>query len=300
MGLPDRPDAPARVLLAGSGQCGADFSGVMGIIIDDGYLTDFTGDLEAAADAAEGDKGFLKLGDGDILAMSDGDGGEGVADVVITRDAETEEAKHLLGAVGFEAGEEEIGAAEGVGSNVSGVVVVVGRVGIGVEAIGIGDQVGGKWLVEELLDAGVVVAGDEMAVGGEELDKAMESVLVALGGGEDIGVVMFDVGDDGGLGAEAEEHMVIFVRFDDKVGALAGTAINAPAREDATDDNGRVLVGGDKNFGEEASGGGFAVGAGDSEAVGVSHEVAEEAVSFIDGEILGERGLVFGIGSGDG
>jgi hypothetical protein len=54
MGLPDGPNAPVQVAGAGGGEGGADFGGMVRVVIDDRDPAWFPEELKAAAGAVKG------------------------------------------------------------------------------------------------------------------------------------------------------------------------------------------------------------------------------------------------------
>ena len=92
MRLEQRHDASPRITATRSIECGADFGGVMRIVIDDDRSAEFAEDLKASIDAEE--FGEAANGDGgvDLQFARDGDRREGVAHVVLAGNEEFERA----------------------------------------------------------------------------------------------------------------------------------------------------------------------------------------------------------------
>ena len=87
MGLEDDVDALVAAL-AGGGEGGANFGGVVAVVVDDGDAAGLAAKLEAAIDTAEVAEALGNLVGGDFELAGDGDGGSGVEHVVAAGDME--------------------------------------------------------------------------------------------------------------------------------------------------------------------------------------------------------------------
>ena len=102
-------------------------------------------------------------------------------------------------------------------------------------------------------------------------------------------MIVFDVGDDGTVRTQAEEHMVIFVRFDDEVVASAGTAVAVPLRQHAAQNDRRVLPGFQQYLGDHGRGRGLAMRSGDGDADLSGHQYAQEISALEHRYAIGPR-----------
>ena len=266
---------------------------MVGVVVDDGHVADFTGDLEATADAAKGCQALMQVGKGKAEPATDGDGGEGVAHVVPAGKAEPGEPQGLVSGQ-----DEEVAAAKLVGANVDSREVVVAPARF--QTVGDDVDAGQVSVVEQAAHAFVIGAGHQSATGGQKVDEAVEGVAVIGWGGENVGMVVLDVGDDGDARAQPEEHIVVLVGLDDEDVAPAGAAVAAKTGQDAADDDGGIATGLQQEVGDEAGGRGLAVGTGDGNARLLGHEVAEEIGALEDGQAGGAGGHKFGVVLRDG
>lgn len=81
VGLEEYVDSPVAAL-AGGGEGGADFGGVMAVVVDDGDAADGAAMLEAAVDATETAEAFRYETGRNAEFDADGNGGGGVEQVV--------------------------------------------------------------------------------------------------------------------------------------------------------------------------------------------------------------------------
>ena len=188
-------------------------------------------------------------------------------------------------------------------------------VGVGGEAVALYVAEGAGAAVG---DVGVAVVGDEAAAFGDEVDHALEGGLDGFEVGVDVGVIELYVGEDGGvgkvveeLGAFVEEGGVVLVAFEEE-GAGGGVDVEAGAEvfgyatdEEGGGEGGVGAAGYFVDPGEHAGGGGFAVGAGDDEALAVGEELVVdegghggEGDARVGGAVEDE--LEFGVAAGDG
>ncbi|MNE52320.1 hypothetical protein D3C80_1469860 [compost metagenome] len=72
-----------------------------------------------------------------------------------------------------------------------------------------------------------------------------------------------------------QEAGIAFVCFGDQVAAGAQLGIGTGSGQAATDDEGRVQATGGEHRGQQAGGGGLAMGTGDRDAVAVAHQLGE-------------------------
>src|ERR1700678_2092549 len=78
--------------LAGGGECGGDFGGVVAVVVDDGDAVGAAAKLEAAVDSVEAGQALGDFLCRDFKLTGDGDGGGGVEDVVTAGNAKLEGA----------------------------------------------------------------------------------------------------------------------------------------------------------------------------------------------------------------
>ena len=132
VGLEEAEDA-GGVEAFGGGEGGGDFAGVMAVVVDEGEAGGAVADFEAAFGATKGFQGVLDGVEGDAEFGGEGDGGEGVGDVVFAWDAEGGGAEEGAALVDF-----EVGVVGFAGEDVGG----VGGVGVAVPAVA--DGLGGR------------------------------------------------------------------------------------------------------------------------------------------------------------
>ena len=90
---------------AGGGEGGANLSGVVAVIVDDGDAASLAAKLEAPVDSAETAEAFGNLIRVHAELMGDGDGGSGVEDVVASGNMEFEGTERAESRSDLEAGE---------------------------------------------------------------------------------------------------------------------------------------------------------------------------------------------------
>lgn len=146
----------------------------------------------------------------------------------------------------------------------------------------------------------VVETGGDGAVEGHlvhELDEAVFHVgHVAVA----VHVLAVEVGDDGEDGGEFKEAAVALVGFGDEVVGVAAAGVGVEEVDAAADDDGGVEVSGGEDGRDHAGGRGFAVHAGDGDAVLEAHEFGEHLRAGDDGDFAEEGFGDFGIVGGDG
>ncbi|MNZ54994.1 hypothetical protein D3C78_729110 [compost metagenome] len=242
------------------------FGRVVAVVVDQHHAAafdrQFAVHLEAAADALEAgqalDDGFV----GDAFVGGDGDGGQGVEHVVVAGHVH----RHLQRlAVATQHGE--------VGLHAHLADVDGADVGLVAEAIGHGRALD---LWQDLAHYRVVQAHHGQAVERQvvqELDEGfLQLVEVTLVGGHVVGV---DVGDHSNHRLQVQEAGVAFVGFGDQVTAGTQLRIGAGSGQAATDDERRVQATGRKYRGQQAGGGGLAMGTGNRHTMAVAHQLSE-------------------------
>ena len=100
-------------------------------------------------------------------------------------------------------------------------------------------------------------------------------------------VLAVEVGDDGEDGRELEEGAVAFVGFGDEVLRGAEAGVGAEGVDAAADDDGGIEAAGGEHAGDHGGGGGFAVHAGDGDAVFEAHELGQHFGALDDGDFAG-------------
>ncbi len=148
--------------------------------------------------------------------------------------------------------------------------------------------------------AGVVGAQEQETFGAQAFHKIPEGSREIRRGGETIGVVVFHVGDHGGVGAQSQKHAVILIGFDDEILSLPGVGVAAQVGRDAADDVGGVLPQDGERPGQHGGGGGLAVRPGHGETILPMHQVIEKISPFEDGDTPLAGGLHLRIVVGDG
>ena len=149
--------------------------------------------------------------------------------------------------------------------------------------------------VHERGGRGVVEAGDQRAIERDQSGEGFEGRVHILEGGITIGMVVLDVGDDGNERFQAQEHAVVFVRFDDEGTTLARPRVGLQVGERGTDDERRVAAEGEQHPCDHGAGGGLAVRASHGDADLVFHQATEEIRALVDRDAARARFLDLGI-----
>ena len=102
-----------------------------------------------------------------------------------------------------------------------------------------------------------------------------------------IHVLAVEVGDHGEDGRELEEGAIAFVGFGDQVLRGAEAGVGAERVDAATYDDGGIEAAGSEHAGHHGGGGGFAVHAGDGDAVFEAHQLGEHLGALDDGNLAG-------------
>ena len=113
-------------------------------------------------------------------------------------------------------------------------------------------------------------------------------------------VVFVDIGNHGEHGTKIQEGGVAFVGLGHDVVALPELGVTAGGGEFAADNEGGVEAGGAEDGGGQAGGGGFAMGAGDGDALAQAHQFGQHQRARNHRNVLRVRGLHFGIVGLDG
>ena len=256
-----RPDLP------GGAQHCADFGGMMPVVVHQGHLGGAHANaviyLETAANPGELRKPLLNGLVVDALVGGGGDGRQGVLHIVAARRRQADGQ----GGAPLRAGSPK---APATAFNLDLRDREVGVLG---EAVG---QHGPRYPGQQAAQHRIVQAQHGGAVERQPVDKFDEGVLQALEvmavGGH---VVRVDVGDDRQHGLQAQKGGVRLIGLHDDRLAHAQTGVGTGAFQQAADHEGGVQSRGLVNGGQQACGGGLAVGAGDGDAVPIAHEFAE-------------------------
>ena len=113
-------------------------------------------------------------------------------------------------------------------------------------------------------------------------------------------VLAVEIGDDGEDGRELEEGAVAFVGFGDQILRGAEPGVGAERIDAAADDDGGVEAAGGEDGSDHGGGGGFAVHAGDGDAVFEAHELGQHLGALNDGNLAGVGFEHFRIDGADG
>src|ERR1035437_9431553 len=253
-------------------ESGADFGGVVSVIVHDGDAALVAAHLEAAIDSAEGREA---LADGvglDIEFHGNGDGGHGIEHVVEAGDTQGETADTGGAIADIELAEKR--AADDIGG-----------LDIGLRGGAVGDGAAADF-GEQALHVGVVEADDGGAVDRHLVDELDEGGADGVERRVVIQMLAIHVGDDGDDGRELEEAAVALIGFDDQEIATAHAGVGAAHGADASADHyGGVQTGEIEDGGGQGSGGGLAVAAGHRDAVLEAHELGEEFAARDDGDL---------------
>ncbi|MNZ82244.1 hypothetical protein D3C78_1009380 [compost metagenome] len=134
----------------------------------------------------------------------------------------------------------------------------------------------------------------------QELDEGLlQLVEVAAIGAHVVGV---DVGDHRDHRLQVQEAGVALVGLGHQVAAGAQLGIGAGSVQAAADDEGRVQAAGGEHRGDQAGGGGLAVGTGDGDTVAVAHQLGKHlgARHHRDAALEGNGDLGVGLVDGTG
>jgi hypothetical protein len=260
---------------------------VVAVVIDDAVGGRQIFGLETPLRTREGGKGAGDEGELRAAAVSNGDGGEGIEDVVLARDGEFDVAEGLTVLFHGEGGRafEVADVGGGVVRFLRGAVPAVGE-GVGA----VGADFAGDGILGAIYDVSRSLIGE----GGEYL---LDVVEVAV----EIEVFGLDVEDHGVLGAVEGEGSVDFIAFGDHVGSLGGPG--GVVAEDG-DFGADVVAGFEACLAEEVGGhgggGGFAVGAGDEDALAGVEDGGEAFGAAQQGDAGGAGGGEGGVFRADG
>jgi hypothetical protein len=107
VGLEEDVNFPVAAL-AGGGEGGANFGGVMAVVVDDGDAAGRAAKLKSPVDAAEVIEARGDLIGGNFKLAGDGNGGGGVEDVVASGDVEFEGTERSGGGVDEKTSEADV------------------------------------------------------------------------------------------------------------------------------------------------------------------------------------------------
>jgi hypothetical protein len=147
------------------------------------------------------------------------------------------------------------------------------QVGALIEAVG--DR-GARNARQQRGGARIVAADDRQPVERQvmqEVDEGLVQLLdsAAVGGH----VVGLDIGHHGEHRLQVHERGIALVRLRDQEAARAEARVGIRAVEPPADDEGRIQPRLGQHAGDQAGGGGLAVGAGDGDAIAKAHELGE-------------------------
>ena len=163
-----------------------------------------------------------------------------------------------------------------------------------VKAVG-GDRLGDAR--HDFAHVRVVDAQHRHAVEGQplaEIDEGGFQALEIMAVG--VHVIGVDIGDDRDHRRQIQERGIGFVGLGHQKITLAKPRIGAGGGELAADDVGRIHPRFAENAGDQAGGGGLAVGAGNGDAALQPHQFGQHQCARHDGDFLLARGDDFGIG----
>ncbi|MCY1520553.1 hypothetical protein D9M68_553350 [compost metagenome] len=264
--LVDHHQAPFRPAAAHGLDHRRDFARVVAVVVDQHHAAavdlQFAVHLEAPADALEAGQALDDGLVGNALVGGDDDGRQGVQHVVQARHVHRDIQRRALGAQHGEEGTHAF-------------LADVDRADVGVLAETVGDH-RARHLRQDLAHHRVVHAHHRQTVERQvvqELDEGLlQLVEVAAVGAHVVGV---DVGHHRHHRLQVQEAGVALVGLGHQVAAGAELGVGAGRVQAAADDEGRVEAAGGEHRGDQAGGGGLAVGAGDGDAVAVAHQLGE-------------------------
>jgi hypothetical protein len=244
-------------------QRGADLGGVMSVVVDYGDAALLAARLETAVHAAEAGQGFANQIRRDFQFQRYGRRRGGIQHIVPAGDAQVKRAQR-----GLAVAQAEI-AGEGTAADVSGFQI---RLGAG--AVRDGAAPDGR---QNSLHVIVVHADDGRTVKRNLVDELDERGADFVERGVVIQVLAIDVGDDSQDRRELQERAVALVGFHHQKVAVAHARVRtAHGRDPAAHHHRGVQARVVQNGGGERGGGGFAVAAGDGDAVLQAHQLGQQ------------------------
>ena len=244
---------------AGRFERGANFHGMMAVIVDDGDVVDHTSDVKTAANARKICETFANQVGRNIQVKRDGGCGGSVAHVMNSRRMrQTKQAKILafVGQAKFAAEAIELDLTDDE----------VGLAGSAVRNDGALDT-GNDRLNVRLIDAEDCRAAERNAI-----DELNERVLNVFERRVLIKMLAVDGSDDGNHRGEHQKAAIAFVGFDDEVLSFAKACGRAGLIHSATYDKSRVEMGGCQDRSNHGGGGRLAMRAGDGDAIFQAHQ----------------------------
>jgi len=259
----DGPETAAGPSEAGGFDRGADGRGVMREIVNDEDAVGFTFDVHAAANAAKRFESFLERRNGDAAALADNECSKCIQDIVMARNGEVEFAKECAFVSDAE------GHAVSVGFNLSGDPLVACF-----EAVSANGTEGFFGGLVQRFSGSTVTPDHDATASRDKIHETAEGELIGFEVSVDIGVIIFEGGEDEVVGMVVEEFRglvpvggIVFIALEDKFLAAGEAIALAKILGDAADEEIRLFPGHMKNPGEHGGGGGFAVSAADDDRV---------------------------------
>src|SRR5579859_1195693 len=276
--------------LAGRRQGGANFRGMVAVVVDHADFGGAAAKLKAAVDAAEVLQRLAYALGSDIKPDAHGHGCRSVQHVVTAGNAQVEIAQRLAPVLH---GKMRIMPGAGAFSFVHSHAKI--RVFMRAVGGGAASQTG-----QHAAEPFVVMAEHGHAVKGDAVNKIEKSLLYVGHVAVAIHVLAVNVGDHGENGRQLEKGAVALVSFSDQILRLAETRVGAHGVHAPADHDRGIEPAGCQNRSHHAGGGGFAMHAGDGDPVFQTHQLGQHLRALDHRDKLGVRGGNFGVIAADG
>src|SRR5712692_286890 len=261
---------------------GADFGGVMAVIVDHGYVVDRAFNVEAPADSRESSEAIADQLRGHVQIKSDRCRSRGVAHVVDARrmkELENAEVVAFVSQAKFAAQAFELDVADD-------------EIGLAGSAVGNNRALYAR---DHGLHVRRVQAQSRRALKRHATDELYEGILNVFQRGILIEMLAGDGGDGGDNGREQQEAAVAFVGFDDEELALTESSGGAGLIDAAADDKCGIEMRRSENGSDHGGRGGFPVSAGHGDAVLEAHQFGQHFCAGDDRDLFLVRFDNFGV-----
>src|SRR5713101_3390054 len=261
---------------------GADFGGVMAVIVDHGNVVDRAFNVEAPADSREFAEAIADQLRGHVEVEGDSRCGRGVAHIVDARrmkELENAEVVAFVGQAKFAAQAFELDVADD-------------EIGLAGSAVGNNRALYAR---DHGLHVRLVQAQNRRAVKRHAIDELYEGILNVFQRGILIEMLAVDGGDGGDNGREQQEAAVAFVGFDHEELALTESSGGAASIDATADDKCGIEMRRSENGSDNGGRGGFPVSAGHGDAVLEAHQFGQHFCAGDDRDLFLVRFDNFGV-----
>src|SRR5579884_491050 len=256
-------DDAREVTLPGGRERRPDLGWVMAVVVDDGDAAGLPALLKSPIDAGVVLQRFANGFDADLQPARYSQSRGGVQNIVETRDIQPEMTEFLAAKPDREFTGEMATA-----------VIAHAVCSLGVLAVSYGSTVNER---EHLLHVLVIEAQNGSAVKRNLINELAEGEPDVLDAGVMVQMLAIDVGDHGQYRRQLQERAIALVRLDHQKFAPAHARVAAAHRRDApSDDNSGIHAGVAEDGGDHRRSRGFAVAAGDGDAVFETHQLGQQ------------------------